>query len=826
MPFSRTLLWALLAFLTPVPAAHAQTAYANPVIGRLGVADPFVLKWNGEYYLYASGDPILAFHSTDLVTWTPLAPVLASSSSPDAWDGADVWAPEVVYRNGLFYLYYTASRASADWRVGEMARRVGVAVADSPRGPFVDAGHPVTPGWAIDGHVFQDPDDGAEYLFYSYLYEPRLPGAGLVVDRLLAPDRVAGLPAHVTRGSEAWEDKDGDPGNGSLRYTNEAPTVLKRDGHYYMMYSGGSWDRPTYALAYATADAVVPGRGLDGPGWAKVVPPILRSTPLVEAPGHNAVVKAPNNVDDITAYHARVVPFADPGDRQTFIARLFWNGDRPFLAPPSRGLQPAPDRPLFADRFDRPDGPLGAPWQLAGGTWRVEGGSLRAAPGQALVPAAPLHHYVFEANVRIASGAAAGVVAFYAGEGDRVDVWLDPARRALVTTGTRGGAALPESATSLPDGFRFDVFHQILVTKNAATLRVALDGVHAQQHTLPAAGAGQVGVQARGGAAFFDGLALTPFFEDFFNGPDTSWDVRGGAWMADEGALHQGAGGADRYLALKGDAASSYEIEASVRFRNEESVSATAGIAPAADAGGRLVLAGFDRTIWPYARFHVRYVVDGAVAGHFTTGLPRGFSYDAFHTIRAVRQGDAFTFFLDGQEMASARFDVGEARAGLYTEGVRAAFDDVRVKRVVVPRNPVLDGSFEAELWESADGVARVPWQLGGAASVVVCCAYDGIKRLRLADGGQAVQTVGGLEPGTYTLHAWAVGAGNEARAVVRVQPAGGDAVEATASSAAWQHVTLPFEVPRGARTATITLVGSGGPGASVALDNVYIVRQ
>ena len=54
----------------------------------------------------------------------------------------------------------------------------------------------------------------------------------------------------VTRGSEAWEDKDGDPNNGSLRYTNEAPTVLKRHGKYYMMYSGGSWDLPTYALAY------------------------------------------------------------------------------------------------------------------------------------------------------------------------------------------------------------------------------------------------------------------------------------------------------------------------------------------------------------------------------------------------------------------------------------------------------------------------------------------------------------------------------------------------------------------------------------------------
>ncbi|MGI8546337.1 MAG: glycoside hydrolase family 43 protein, partial [Gemmatimonadaceae bacterium] len=324
------------------PAA-AQAPYANPVIGQSQIAaDPFILKWNGEYYLYASGDPILAYHSTDLVNWKLLGPVLSSSKKLDAWNQADVWAPEVVYRNGKFYLYYTASRASADWRVGEMARRIGVAVSDSPTGPFVDAGQPVTPGWGIDGDVFRDPDGGAEYLFYSYLYEPRWPGAGIVLDSLLSPTRLAGRPTHVVRGSEAWEDKDGDPNNGSVRYTNEAPTVLKRNGRYYLIYSGGSWDLPTYSLGYAYSDNIRQG-GLDGPGWLKVIPPMLRSTSLVQAPGHNTVVKAPNNVDDITAYHARVVPFRSLGDRQTFLDRLYWQHDRPYMEPPSLAAKPAPD---------------------------------------------------------------------------------------------------------------------------------------------------------------------------------------------------------------------------------------------------------------------------------------------------------------------------------------------------------------------------------------------------------------------------------------------------------------------------------------------------
>ncbi|HEX6557991.1 MAG TPA: family 43 glycosylhydrolase, partial [Longimicrobiales bacterium] len=120
---------------------HAQAPYHNPVLqSPVGVADPFLLKWNGEYYLYATGDPITAYHSTDLVHWDTIGAVIGSSRAPEAWNQADVWAPEVVYRNGKFYLYYTASKASPDWRVGEMARRIGVGVSDSPRGPFVDSG--------------------------------------------------------------------------------------------------------------------------------------------------------------------------------------------------------------------------------------------------------------------------------------------------------------------------------------------------------------------------------------------------------------------------------------------------------------------------------------------------------------------------------------------------------------------------------------------------------------------------------------------------------------------------------------------------------------
>ena len=820
----------VLAAAVPAGVASAQapgapapaSVYINPVLPH---ADPSILKWNGEYYLYATGNPIRAYHSTDLVHWREIGPVLSGSTEPDAWNQADVWAPEVVYRNGIFYLYYTASRASEDWRIGEMARRIGVATSDRPEGPFVDSGEPVTPGWGIDGHVFRDPDGGRDYLFYSYLYDPRLPGAGLVVDTLIDPFTVGGRPSHVTRGTEGWEDKDADPNNGSLRYTNEGPTVLKRDGLYYMIYSGGSWDLPTYAMAYAVSDRVMEG-GLDGPGWRKVMPPILRSTPLVEGPGHNSVVKAPNNVEDITAYHARAVPFRSAGDRQTFIDRLRWNHDRMYMHAPSLGGLVAPEQPLFADRFDDAGSGLGEGWEVASGSWRVAGGQAQGS-GLAIVRGEPHAHYVLEANVRIpASRGAAGVAAYQGGDGDRVEVWLDAGRRALVTGGMLGGARIDDEVSPLDAAFRFDVYHQLVITKNAGRMEVMLDGVNLQTRELELA-AGRVGLLARGGRADFDGVALTPHYRDAFSGPDGSWSLQGGSWLVDEGTLHQGAGGAARYVALKGDTASAYEFSASVRWRDNESVASTAGIVAAATASGEMVLAGFDHTIWPFGRFHVRHVVGGSVVRELSVETPRGFLYDVFHTIAVTKQGEEFTFVLDGREIAAARFPVGAARPGLYTDGVRAAFDDPTWTRIVVPRNRVLNGSFEAERWAPAPASPENPWRLSGGAQVNFCCAHSGQYRLLLTAGdGRAEQTVAGLRPGSYTLWAWVTA--RDAEAAVSVGPVGGAAARATASGEAWRRVAIDFEVPAGGDEVVVSVSGrfGGEPGALVAADDFFLFER
>lgn len=415
--------WLLVVALVTC-CALAEPPYSNPFLGGdVEIADPYVLKWNGEFYLYCSGDPIRAFHSKDLVQWEEIGPVLRSN--PKGWNGMDIWAPEVVYRDGKFYMYYTATVLSEDWRVQEAQRRIGVAVADSPRGPFLDSGQPLTPGWAIDGSVFRDPRTGEDYLFYSYLYdglEKYPPGAGIVVDRLLSPLEVANRPTMVTRGNEAWEDKDGDPANGSVRYTNEGPVVLFKDGEYYAIYSGGSWDMSTYALAYAVSSVVMPDGGLEAPSWSKR-PPILRGNRGVDGPGHNGVVKAPNNVDEQIVYHARVVPFVQPWNRFPFLDRLHWTGDRLYVEPPSLGAMPPPDRPL------------------------VEARGLTELP--------ELGTFVLELNVQLGMG----------GQVSMGPVTLSAQQAPEFPAGTVYG--IPLTA---------DVPHEVLIVRNGAVYEVQIDG--------------------------------------------------------------------------------------------------------------------------------------------------------------------------------------------------------------------------------------------------------------------------------------------------------------------------------------------------------------
>lgn len=303
--------------------------FVNPVIGGDDVdhGDPFVLRHLGRYWLYHTGGrAVPVYESEDLVSWRRRGSALEAADPPH-WAETDLWAPEVLYDHGSFYMYVAGTRRGEGGGGRDALRRQGLARGSEPAGPFaLDARPLVGDQWSIDGHPHRD-DDGSLWLFYNVRtaatrYRDGTTGTGNVVGRLLAVDELEGRPERVVFPDARWEGSR----NGDF-YWNEGPWVLRRRGGYYQMYSGSSFAEPSYAVGGAWASSP------RGP-WAKDRRnPIFRGGGRIRGPGHHCVVRAPDGVTPYAVYHGRL-----PGERgrKVHIDRLWWAGDRPVIGRPRR----------------------------------------------------------------------------------------------------------------------------------------------------------------------------------------------------------------------------------------------------------------------------------------------------------------------------------------------------------------------------------------------------------------------------------------------------------------------------------------------------------
>ncbi|HOX55367.1 MAG TPA: glycoside hydrolase family 43 protein [Candidatus Paceibacterota bacterium] len=254
----------------PPPAAPAPArTYRNPLLPERVIADPFILRLDGTYYLYGTTDGrgYEVFVSTNLVDWES-----KGRAFTDPRGGA--WAPEVFHHergDGKFYLYYTDNLPGE--QRGPLEKQVGVAVADSPLGPFTDKA--ALASHSIDAHLFQD-DDGSLYLYYVDLSG----GFKILVQPMADPLTKRGEPKVLIRPEQDWEKANGE--------VTEGPFILKRQGTYYLTYSGSGADTPDYAIGYATSQSP------SGPFVRYAGNPIARRGGSVIGPGHHCVVEGPD----------------------------------------------------------------------------------------------------------------------------------------------------------------------------------------------------------------------------------------------------------------------------------------------------------------------------------------------------------------------------------------------------------------------------------------------------------------------------------------------------------------------------------------------------
>lgn len=285
-------------------------------------ADPFVMRaGDGRYYLYCtsedgSGFPVRS--SENLTDWREDGMALRAADS--RWGVGCFWAPECYEIGGRYYLFY-----SADWREnlkGALENfRIGVAVADTPVGPFEDmADRPIfDPGYPIiDANVYAE--DGRFYLFYSRCcYEHSVDGLeeSWIYGVELRPDfsGVVGEPVLLLRPEQEWEGRSAAQ---TGRRWNEGSFLMKQGGTYVMTYSGNFFAGPDYAVGYATAKHPL------GPYAKAAENPVLQRGGEITGTGHSCMLTGPDG-EMMICYHGRTEKTGQ--NRVGFISPARMTGD-------------------------------------------------------------------------------------------------------------------------------------------------------------------------------------------------------------------------------------------------------------------------------------------------------------------------------------------------------------------------------------------------------------------------------------------------------------------------------------------------------------------
>jgi hypothetical protein len=250
-------------------------AISQPLVKHIYTADPSAHVFNGKIYIYPSHDIEAGIPFDDLGSHFAMEDYhVISLENPDAdavdngialhvkdvpWAKKQMWAPDAAEKDGKYYLYFPAKNQ-------EDIFQIGVAVSDSPVGPFVAQPEPIKNSYSIDPAVFVD-EDGAAYMYFGGIWGGQLQSyrnntyspenLEPTADEIALGPRVAKLTDDMLEFAEEVQeifilDENGEKllaGDNDRRFF-EASWVHKYQGKYYFSYSTGD----THFLCYGIGD--------------------------------------------------------------------------------------------------------------------------------------------------------------------------------------------------------------------------------------------------------------------------------------------------------------------------------------------------------------------------------------------------------------------------------------------------------------------------------------------------------------------------------------------------------------------------------------------
>lgn len=266
------------------PTVIEKSENGNPELGfdengnMLYGGDPAATVIGDTVYIVAGHDTStnneynipewVIYSSKDMKNWTYHGPIMKATDISWRNDDTSSWASQMIEHNGKYYLYYCT------WDKTSSAKQsIGVAVADSPTGPYTDIGAPLVKGtltstgetsnWNdIDPTVWVETIDGVEHRYLAW-------GNGIYYMCELNEDMISVADTNGSGGLDEGDIKVQYIANADTSFT-EAPWLYKRDGKYYTFYAAG-WRE---AMAYAVSDDLTDNTWLYG---GIIMPPTATS---------------------------------------------------------------------------------------------------------------------------------------------------------------------------------------------------------------------------------------------------------------------------------------------------------------------------------------------------------------------------------------------------------------------------------------------------------------------------------------------------------------------------------------------------------------------
>ncbi len=308
----------------------------NPLIEQR--ADPHVwLHTDGYYYLTAT---VPEYDRIELRRARSIAG-LATVDVETIWHRYEsgpmshhIWAPEIHYIDGAWYIHFAAGRAEDIWRIRMYVLRNE---SENPLEGTWDEMGQIETDWdsfSLDATTFEH--RGTRYLVWAQSVPPE-PGTNLYIAEMDTPWSIISPQVKISEPEYDWERRG--------HNVNEGPAALIRNNRVFMAYSASATDH-NYRIGLLTADE--DADLLDPDSWSKSPEPVMGSSDETGqfGPGHNSFTTSPDGETDYIIYHARNYkeiegePLWNP-DRHTRVQPVHWNAD----GTPDFGI-PVADGPL------------------------------------------------------------------------------------------------------------------------------------------------------------------------------------------------------------------------------------------------------------------------------------------------------------------------------------------------------------------------------------------------------------------------------------------------------------------------------------------------